>query len=232
MMNKEELLELYREFGDDAQKALDFVVKNSPVLKIGDHVPAADEGGKIIFKPEVAEKPEDGIYIIFRNGQYKPFEKDAAFNKDDVKYIGVVYDGHSFAIALKDLGEFQLVKDGVKCPSYHPLYHDTECEALIDWDCTERTKHIQELGTDIELPDGEYIPSLPMLVVMRAWAKKINEILEFVGGEPFDMDSYYWSCTEGSSRVAWNVNFSSGLVSYYSKYGTTYVVRPVAAFNL
>ena len=230
-MNKEELLELYREFGDDAQKALDFVVKNSPVLMISDQVPATDEGGKIIFKPEVAEKPKGGIYIIFRDGQYKLFEKDAAINKDDVKYIGVIYDGHSFAIALKDLGEFQLVKDGVKCPSNHPLYRDAECEALIDWECIEHTKHIQELGTDIELPDGEYIPSLPMLVVMRAWAEKINEALEFVGGELFDMGSSYWSCTEYGSTGAWYVSFHSGYVLTTGKY-YSYVVRPVAAFNL
>ena len=175
--------------------------------------------------------PKDGIYIIFKDGQYKPFEKDADFNRDDVKYIGIVYDGHSFAIALKDLGEFKLVRDGVKCPSDHPLYRDAECEALIDWECIERTKHIQELGTDIPLADGEYIPSLPMLVVMRAWAKDINEALEFVGGEPFDMDSYYWSVTEYYSSNAWLVNFSSGIVNYYYKYNSN-VVRPVAAFNL
>lgn len=231
------MLELYREFGSDAQEELNFVVKNSPVLKNDDDVSLLphDEGRIItVEKPEPIsfEKPADGVYIIFKTGQYVPFEKGADYNKEDVKYIGIVHDGHAFAIGLKDLGKYSLFKEGVKCPGDHPSYRYFECDALLDWEFVERTKHIQELGTDIPLAEGEYLPSLPMLVVMFHYRGEINEALESVGGEPFDEDSNYWSVTEGSANGAWLVVFDSGIVGTDGKSGTYYVVRPVAAFNL
>ena len=71
-----------------------------------------------------------------------------------------------------------------------------------------------------------------MVVAMCYWADKgLNEALEFVGGQPFDMDSYYWSVTEFYSNNAWIVNFGSGYVNTFSQYYSD-VVRPVAAFNL
>lgn len=215
-MSKEELLELYREFGSEAQEALDFVVKNLPILKVDCDVSELphDEGRIItIEKPGTIsfEKPANGIYIIFKTGQYVPFEKDADYNKEDVKYIGIVHDGHAFAVGLKDLGEYPLVKDVDKCPEDHPLYRPRLCDALMDWDCIERTKHIQEIGTDIPLEEGEYIPSLPMLVVMCYYADKgLNDALESVGGEPLKTDEYYWCSTEGSRARARLVGFSSG----------------------
>ena len=235
-MSKEELLDLYREFGSDAQEALDFVVKNSHVLNIGDMMLLPHDEGRIITvdKPEPIsfEKPADGVYIIFKTGQYVPFDKDADYNKEDVKYIGFVHDGHAFAVGLKDLGEYSLVKKGAKCPIDHPSYRYCECDALLDWEFVKRTKHIQELGTDIPLAEGEYLPSLPMLVVMFHYRGEINEALESVGGEPFDEDSGYWSVTEYSAYNAWYVVFGSGGVNGYGKSYTGNVVRPVAAFNL
>ena len=173
---------------------------------------------------------EIDIYVIYTDGSYEPYT--GANSTENVKYIGVVYDGHPFAITLKDLGKYPLVREDAKCPDEHPFYRDTECEALIDWEFIERTKHIQEVGTDIPLKEGEYIPSLPMLVVMRAWAEKINEALEYVGGEPFDMEECYWSVTEYSRSIARFVYFSNGFANGGSKYNTYIVVRAVAAFNI
>lgn len=236
-MNQKELLDLYREFGSKAQEALDFVVKNSHVLKIdGDMSLLPHDEGRIITvgKPGTIsfEKPADGVYIIFKTGQYVPFEKGADYNKEDVKYIGIVHDGHAFAVGLKDIGEYSLVKEGVKCPSDHPSYRYCECDALLDWEFVERTKHIQELGTDIPLAEGEYLPSLPMLVVMFHYRGEINEALESVGGEPFDEDGSWWTCCEYDATNAWYLNASYGyLVGTYGK-SHQYDCRAVAAFNL
>ena len=232
-MNQKELLDLYREFGSKAQEALDFVVKNSPVLKIVDQVPAIDEGGNIFFvdKLQGTERLKDGIYIIFRNGQYKPFDKEDDFNKDDVKYIGVIHDGHHFAVALKDLGSYHLLKDGANCPEKSKFYVRRECDAINDWEYVNRTRHIQKLGTDIPLKEGEYIPSLPILAAMCYWAERgLNEALEFVGGEPLDMEGFYWSCSEGNATYAWYVHFQNGNMSNLNKYGQL-VVRAVTAFT-
>ena len=43
-------------------------------------------------------------------------------------------------------------------------------------------------------------------------------------------DAGYWSATEGSSNIAWLVNFGSGSLYGYGKY-YSFVVRPVTAFT-
>ena len=177
----------------------------------------------------------NGLYYIFTDGSYAPFDGKSKPEKE-VKYCGIYHDGHSFAVALNDLGKFALVKDVDDCPEESTLYCPAECDALHEWDCVERTKHIQEVGTDIPLADGEYIPALPMVVLMRYYAKRgLNEMLKLAGGTPFNMDEYYWSVTEYSSINAWYVGFNNGGVYYTypsgGKYGS-FVVRPVAAFNI
>ena len=219
-------LELYREFRDDAQKAYDFIMADDK-CKVNNPAPVAVASGK-------SDVP-NGLYIIYTDGSYKPYtgDNDKADAKD-VKYVGIVHDGHPFAVALKDLGEFALVKDVDKCPSEHPFYRRRECDALNDWECVERTKHIQEIGTDIPLADDEYIPALPMVAAMCYYADKgLNDLLKFVGGEPFDMENYYWSVTENSSSAAWYVGFNGGgILTYTSPKSFSTVVRPVAAFNI
>ena len=222
--NQKMRLELYREFGEDAQKALDFIMAGEK-REVSKPAPVAVASGNTV---------PNGLYLVYEDGGYKPYTGDN--DKSDakgVKYIGIVHDGHSFCVALKDLGKYALVQDTDKCPSEHPSYRRRECDALLDWECVERTKHIQEIGTDIPLADGECIPALPMVVLMCHYAENgLNEALKFVGGEPFDMEEYYWSVTEYSSNYAWGVYFNTGYVyGNYFKYNGT-VVRPVAAFNI
>lgn len=173
---------------------------------------------------------KDGIYLVYDTGVAQLFTKGLTKSYAEyVKYIGVVHEGHAFCVSLKSLGSYKLVKECTGSPSVHPLYIEKEVEALFDWECVERTKHIQEVGTDIPLKDGEYIPSLPMLVVMCHLKNKINEALEFVGGDILE-DKNYWSDTECSATGAWNVYFSNGSVLNERK-NNTYAIRSVAAFN-
>ena len=234
-MSKEELLELYREFGSEAQEALNFVVKNLPILKVDCDVSELphDEGRIItIEKPGTIsfEKPADGVYIIFKTGQYVPFDKDADYNKEDVTGIGVVYDGHPFQVALEDLGEQPLIKEeNNTCPEESPFYK-TECEGLHDWDFVSATNHLKECGMDMPLPDGWYIPTLAVLEVMCFLKKQINEALEFAGGKAMP-DDYHWSSTEYGRTGARFVYFASGYAYDYVK-SYSYVVRAVTAFPL
>lgn len=182
--------------------------------------PAADAAGTVA----------DGIYVVYEDGYYELFtsENDKE-GHGGIKYIGVSYDGHAWCVSLKNLGEWPLVTDAEKCPEESSFYC-TECEGLIDWEYMERTKHIQEIGTDIPLEDGEYLPSLPMLVVMCAMKKIINEAIEYAGGEPMP-DYYHWSCTEANRISARGVNFINGGANGNSEYGSG-TVRAVAAFPI
>lgn len=186
----------------------------------------------VSFLQKYCKNERDGIYLVYEDGAYTKYALNLV-NKG-VKYIGIIHYGHPFCVALKDAGRFSLIKKGVECEEESEFYVESETEVLHDWECVERTKRIQELGTDIPLNEGEYIPALPMVVAMRYWKNRgLDEALIAVGGEPLQNDSYYWSVTEYSANYAWNVHFGSGVVNgYSSKYDTYYVVRPVAAFNL
>lgn len=172
-------------------------------------------------------KLEDGIYLVYNDGTYSPFTGNEP--KDNVNGVGVVYDGHAFQVALKDLGEQPLIKDeNNTCPDESPFYK-TECEGLHDWDFVSATNHLKECGMDMPLPDGWYIPTLAVLEVMCFWKDAINNALEYAGGSPMPND-YHWSSTEYNRYNARIMFFNLGYATYNSKYYGL-VVRPVTAFN-
>ncbi len=171
----------------------------------------------------------NGIYIVYRNGQYFPFRKDMSKSfAIDVTGIGVVYDGHAFQVALKDIGEHQLIKDGNNSSPDKSPFYKTECEGLHDWDFVSATNHLRECGMDMSLPEGWYVPTLAVLEAMCFLKDKINEAIKFAGGDPMP-DKVHWSSTELDSLFARYVNFFSGSSSNNSKFSTI-LVRPVSAF--
>ena len=178
------------------------------------------------------------VYFVFENGDIAPFSKEKAV--ENVKYIGLYHCGHIIGITLKDAGKYRLFKEGVRCPEESPFYRETECEAMFDRDFFDRTRFIQKVGTDIPLDDlaadipqneRSFLPSLPVLAGIRANAGEINEALEFVGGQPFNMEATYWSCTLHMPGSAWCVNFKKGYMenSKWGRYGTEHTVRLVKA---
>lgn len=211
----------------DDPKTIDFCREAYKFLTEDEQKPASP--APIVFKDDAI--PEDGIYLVYDDNSYCKFDKSC--KKEGIKYIGIIHNRHAFCNALEDLGEYQLLKDDVECEEESKFYLPRECDALNDWECEERTKRIQDLGTDIPLKDGEYIPALPMVVAMCYWAKRgLNDALEFAGGKPLRMDSNYWSVTEYGSTYAWGVDFGNGYVYGYNSKCNGYSVRPVAAFPL
>ena len=99
----------------------------------------------------------------------------------------------------------------------------------MDCDGAENTKHIQEIGTDIKLADGEYIPSLGELYLIYLYKYEINKALSYVYGKQI-AGEWYWSSTEYSAQYAWNLYFSSGAQGFTGKSSHQYGVRPVSAF--
>ena len=181
---------------------------------------------------ETLANTENGIYLVFKNGQYSLYHKGMSKSlAGDVTGIGVIYDGHTFQVALKDLGELPLIEDeNNTCPEESPFYK-TECEGLHDWDFVGATNHLKECGMNMPLPEGWYIPTLAVLEVMCFLKKEINAAIKFAGGEPLS-EECYWSSTEYSRNGARGVYFGNGYASYRSFKYNSGVVRPVAAFNL
>jgi len=207
--NQEIRLDLLNRFSSvcEAKKAYEFVMGNE----------------------EAAVETKDGVYLIYDNGSYAPFSGDNF--KYHIKSVGVIFQGHSFAVALNDLSEqYALVRDTDKCERESPLYKG-EIDSIFDWDAEAHTKHIVEAGTDIPLEDGEFIPTVAMLAAMYRLREALNKALEYAGGEALKTDDYYWSSSEFSADNSWILNFSNGYLYNNNKYNS-YYVRPCTAFEL
>lgn len=171
----------------------------------------------------------NGIYLIYDDGHYSRF--NGQNDKKNVKYIGVVHEGHPFAVVPKIKGQYPLVRDVAKCPRKSELYIESEVDALNKWDCEEATAFIRGIGTDIPLKPGEYIPSLPMVVAVKYWLTEFNQTLTYCGYEPFPDDEVFISSTQYSATNAWRVHFSSGYVYNLNKSYACYVFA-VTAFDI
>ena len=167
----------------------------------------------------------DGVYICYNDGHNELYDDNNP--KDDVRGIGLVVGSHSLCVSLEDIDDTTLTnRDGES--DYDKYISDWDL-ARMNYDGAENTKHIQEIGTDIKLADGEYIPSLGELYLIYLHKYEINEALSYVYGKQI-ADDWYWSSTENSATLAWRLNFRSGCQSARDKSSSQFRVRPVSAF--
>lgn len=235
------LIEIADQFGSDAQNVLDFVAKTGNLEK----------AAKALSKPKVTdirptceitgsnENLPDGVYFIAENRtNYQLMNDDDTAPHFTVKYIGVKVGQRAIAVTLKDLpgdsnGELQLLPLNHTSPETSEHYtYDKETNnyrfnAFEDFDGQANTERLKEYGCTIDLPEGEWIPSMGELALLMMHASQLNRAIELAGGEPIE----HWrsSSTEGSQFDAWVVNFSDGGTDVNGKYGS-YAVRAVAAF--
>lgn len=171
-------------------------------------------------------KRHDGIYLIYHNGEVKPYTNGCS--NENVRYIGVVHNGHSFALALNDITDVALLPGG-KTSGKRKRF-DRECDAIYDFDSDKNTNALCVDNPALRdvLNEGEAIPALGVLNIIAHLRDEINSALAYIGGQELK-DTWYWSSTEYSLYGAWLVRFSSGYTNYTSKY-TAYAVRAVSAF--
>ena len=161
----------------------------------------------------------NGLYIIYADGHAEPYT--GANIKDNVRYIGVVFEGKSFAVSLKESEED---------PAGERKRLNHECDAIHDFDSFNNTAALCEDNPKLRevLEKGEAIPALGVLNIIAHLREALNEALEYVGGAALS-DTWYWSSTESYPTGAWFVYFSNGYTIIGSKcHGIA--VRAVAAF--
>lgn len=185
----------------------------------------------------VADSLADGIYYVLADGSVVPFIPDmgADGNLDgsQVKYVGIKWGGRSLKVTLHDAadGEEITLTSGKDTTKYDG-YKDNYLDAVADWNGKANTEHLKAIGLnkEIELADGEYIPSLGEMYLIYLNRKALNQALELIGSDPIK-DDWYWTSTEYSAADAWILYlFNGGAVSYGTKASLTYHVRPVSAF--
>ena len=186
-------------------------------LEYGQNTPAAQP---------IATEPQDGIYVVYDNGRAELFTGSNA--KEGVKYVGVVFQGHRFGVALTET-EIPLLPEDKEATKREDFYK-TECEAIYDFDSTGNTERLLHDNPKLAdyLNEGEVIPALGVVVIMYLLRKSINGALAYVGGQPLG-EKAYWSSTEYTENSAWYVNFANGYAWINNKcYGLA--LRAVAAF--
>ena len=209
---------------EKAKEAFDFVMEYKENF-CRECEKKADDNPEVVDGNEKADK----VMLVYADEHAEEFT--GSNPKKNIAKIGVIFQGHRFAIALRDLPkQYSLVSDSDKCEAESPLYKG-EIDSIFDWDVESHTKHIVEVGTDIPLNEGEFIPTAAMLAAMYRMREKLNEALVFAGGDPFKTDDYYWSCSENSQHGSWMLYFGSGDLGNDYKYDS-YCVRPCTAFNL
>ena len=201
---------------EKAKKVYNFVVGEK----------STNESHKTTSKPV-----PDGVYYILVGGGLAFWDR-MEYVKDDIIGVAVKMGEKIATIALHDAAEGEEI----------PLVTDTPCgtgslyrpdffDAITDWDGEANTKDYGEfLNPDINLKEGEYIPSLAQLHLILLHIKEVNKALEAVGGTPMKKN-WYWSSTEVSAGYSWGVSFYSGGSGYNGKYNA-YVVRPAVALSV
>lgn len=188
---------------------------------------------------DIVTANRDGIYFITENRtNYQLMTDDNTAPHFPTKYIGVKVGQRAIAVALKDIpsdtyGECQLLPRKHTSPGTNEHYtYDRETDkyrvnAFEDFDGQTNAERLKGCGCTIDLPEGEWIPSMGELALLMMHASKVNRAIELAGGEP--IKGWHWSSTENSQCCAWAVCFSSGYLNHSNKYNL-YAVRTVSAF--
>lgn len=169
----------------------------------------------------------NGLYIIYADGHAEPYT--GANRKDNVRYIGVAFEGKSFAVSLKESEEVILLSEDNPAGERKRL--NRECDAIHDFDSFKNTAALCEDNQKLRevLEEGEAIPALGVLNIIAHLREALNEALDYVGGATLS-DTWYWSSTEYYPGNAWDVNFSNGYTYGYNGKYYGNAVRAVAAF--
>lgn len=205
------------------------------------NVAKADESYKFIMGSEAAtaepqtETYPDGIYIVDCKGKAVLYTGPDTETVNDTIGIGIKQGSKSLLVGLTDAAdsadsanqncELTTKQGGSR-------FFKSHTDAVADWDGEAGTEDLREiLNPAIKLDEKQYIPSLGQMYFILCHLKTVNEALAFVGGQPLEVDAWYWTSTSYSAIYAWGLNLSSG---YAGIWGTkaTYQnrVRPVSAF--
>ena len=178
-----------------------------------------------VAEPTTATKP-NGIYVIYADGHAEPFT--GSNRKEGVQYIGVAFEGKSFAVALQDIENVVLLPEDEEAGDRERMRR--ECDAIYDYNSFGNTAALCDDNPNLRSILGENmaIPALGILNIMAHFKQELNKALAYVGGAELT-DNWYWSSTEYNQNYAWIVNFSYGNTYNSYKYNA-YAVRAVAAF--
>lgn len=184
-------------------------------------------GGPVEGVVELESETKDGIYFIQPDKSLIHESVATDEQKRSSIAVGVRMGGKFANVVLHDAADGEgiaLCDDDCGTAAF---FHDDIDDAVADYNGRGNTEDMRDkLNPKIGLKDGEYVPALGELYLLFINKKAVNKALEEAGGEP--LVGYHWSSSEGSSYVAWNLDFNYGGTWGGNKYNYT-VVRPAVA---
>lgn len=191
---KEELENNFPELKESEDERL-----RKAILKLTEGIAAEEVLEEYGFTPADVEK------WLERQGGQKPagWRANGVYHEKDG--VRIWHDGHTFKVLKNwDRGLCSLLsEDGRKESVQNEERLQNEVEALLDWDFVGATKHIQILGTDITLDEGEYLPTAPVFLAMYKYKDELNATLKSMGAEEIDFSEDTWFAQRYSLLSAW-----------------------------
>lgn len=212
-------LMFYREFGEKAQDAMDFVANKKGAFA------SLKSKDTITILPDNAE---DGVYFCLKDGT--AIKYDGQESMENVDHIGLILGHIKFGVTLRDKGDYSLYRNYRNCPDradYYTGQNNKSCHE--EYDFIAATQRLKRIGTDIPLEDNEYMPLVRQFDVMGMFKTNLQKALVAAGGHKLADDTWYWTISEYNSDYAWSVNFSDGSTNGNSKCNSDRV-RAVVAF--
>ena len=201
------------------------------------NVAKADEAYKFIMGSEAAslapqtETYPDGIYIVDCKGKAVLYTGPDTETVNDTIGIGIKQGSKSLLVGLTDAADTATQNYKLTTKQGGSRFFKSHTDAVADWDGAAGTEDLREiLNPAIKLDEKQYIPSLGQMYFILCHLKAVNEALAFVGGQPLEVDAWYWSSTSYSANLAWDLDLSDGNASSYAKAANQRRVRPVSAF--
>lgn len=201
------------------------------------NVAKADEAYKFIMGSETAspapqtETYPDGIYIVDCKGKAVLYTGPDTETVNDTIGIGIKQGSKSLLVGLTDAADTATQNCELTTKQGGSRFFKSHTDAVADWDGAAGTEDLREiLNPAIKLDEKQYIPSLGQMYFILCHLKAVNEALAFVGGQPLEVDAWYWSSTSCSANIAWLLYLDYGLADFTTNAAGQIRVRPVSAF--
>ena len=202
------------------------------------NVAKADEAYKFIMGSEAAtaepqtETYPDGIYIVDCKDKAVLYTGPDTETVNDTIGIGIKQGSKSLLVGLTDAADTANQNCELTTKQGGSRFFKSHTDAVADWDGEAGTEDLREiLNPAIKLDEKQYIPSLGQMYFILCHLKAVNEALAFVGGQPLEVDAWYWSSTSYSATSAWFLYLDSGYAGTWGPKATSqFRVRPVSAF--
>lgn len=155
---------------------------------------------------------EDGVNILYSDNTFSKFSEDC--KKEDNMRVVVKYQNEVFEISryIKESTAIHFDKNTIPVygasgfVTYNKEKGNMSLYPMFNWDYVSTNKFLSSIREYIiEKDTDEYVPSLPIMILISFYIHEINKALKFIGKEEIlivDKESRsksYWTITPSNS---------------------------------